>query len=179
MEGTVKALGLTTDWRELGGRLPIRRDGSQLLEICVADTHPQRAKAVAEEIARQLILQSPTVQNAQDVEQRRAFVRQLTTTQGNIQRAETSLAEKQTALGREGAPARPRPPGRDQGPGAEDRGLAEDLRRAAGLGRGGRARPPSPSSSRPSFPAPPGPNARANVLMAPPSAACWPSAPSC
>ena len=57
---------------------------------------------MAEEIARQLILQSPTVQNAQDVEQRRAFVRrQLTTTQGNIQRAETSLAEKQTALGRE------------------------------------------------------------------------------
>ena len=36
------------------------------------------------------------------MEQRRAFsARQLTTTQGNIRRAKTSLAEKQTALGRE------------------------------------------------------------------------------
>src|SRR5581483_6394927 len=61
--------------------------------------NPQRAKAIADEIVHQLILQSPTTQNERELEQRRQFVQQqLDALQANIQDAEKTLAEKQAAL---------------------------------------------------------------------------------
>jgi Mrp family chromosome partitioning ATPase/capsular polysaccharide biosynthesis protein len=103
MEATIQTLGLATTWHELQTRvLAIRRDNSQLLEIRVTDSHPMRAKAIADELARQLILLSPTVQNAQQLQERRDFVRrQLDALQANIQQAELALAEKQSALSKE------------------------------------------------------------------------------
>jgi len=60
MEGTLKTLGLTWNWRVLQGMVSSRVvAGTQLLEISVLDTDPQRAPVLADEIARQLILQSP------------------------------------------------------------------------------------------------------------------------
>ena len=60
LEGTLKTLGLTWDWRVLQGMVSSRVvAGTQLLEISVLDTDPQRAPVLADEIARQLILQSP------------------------------------------------------------------------------------------------------------------------
>jgi polysaccharide biosynthesis transport protein len=60
MEGTLKTLGLTWDWRVLQEMVSSRVIAStQLLEISVLDTDPQRVSVLADEIARQLILQSP------------------------------------------------------------------------------------------------------------------------
>ena len=61
LNATVNALGLQQDWSSLRGQVsayPIQ--GTQLMAISVIDTSPKRAKAIANEIARQLILQSPT-----------------------------------------------------------------------------------------------------------------------
>src|SRR6266545_3276243 len=53
---TMAALGLDSLPQYNARALP----NGQLLEIAVIDTDPQRAMAVANELARQLILQSPT-----------------------------------------------------------------------------------------------------------------------
>jgi non-specific protein-tyrosine kinase len=61
LNATVTALGLQRDWTSLRGQVsayPIQ--GTQLMAITVIDNQPVRAKAIADEIARQLILQSPT-----------------------------------------------------------------------------------------------------------------------
>ena len=61
LAGVVETLNLQTDWRTL--RTMVRatpNPGSNLVEIRVIDTDPQRAQVLANEIANQLILQSPT-----------------------------------------------------------------------------------------------------------------------
>lgn len=100
LDATVKALGLQTSWWELRERVvALRVDGTQLIEIRVLDSSPSQVKAVAEEIARQLILQSPTVDYLGQLETRREFLRQqLDALQTSIQQAEVSLAEKKAAL---------------------------------------------------------------------------------
>src|SRR5579875_639589 len=60
LDATIQALRLPTVWWELQKRVLVTRDGSQFIEIRVTDTDPARAKATADEIAHQLILQSPT-----------------------------------------------------------------------------------------------------------------------
>src|SRR5262249_38042039 len=55
LEATVKALNLPTDWHDLQSRvLASRGETSQLLEIRVVDTDPERVRDTADEIARQL-----------------------------------------------------------------------------------------------------------------------------
>lgn len=69
---------------------------TQLLEISARDTIPERAQALADEIANQLILQSPT--EREDTE-RQAFVRQrLAELEASIQQTEESIAEEQAKL---------------------------------------------------------------------------------
>jgi succinoglycan biosynthesis transport protein ExoP len=70
--------------------------GTQLLEISVRDTIPERAQALADEIANQLILKSPT---AGEGTERQAFVRQrLEGLEANIQQTEKEITEEQTKL---------------------------------------------------------------------------------
>ncbi len=72
---------------------------TQLLEISVNDTSPERAQAVANELARQLILQSPT-STEQDEQSRQEFVNlqldeletKITETQGEITQKQEELA---------------------------------------------------------------------------------------
>lgn len=67
LAATIDTLGLNQDWRSLQSQIsasPITN--TQLLEISVLDTSPERAKAIANELARQLILQSPTTPSAED-----------------------------------------------------------------------------------------------------------------
>jgi len=93
--GAAKALGLhyvpapeTISTRQV--------PGTQLLEISVRDVIPERAKAVADEIANQLILQSPTAREDAD---RQAFVLQrLAGLEANIRSTEEKIAEEQTKL---------------------------------------------------------------------------------
>ncbi len=70
--------------------------GTQLLEISVRDTIPERAQALADEIANQLILQSPT---GREESERQIFVQQrLASLQSNIEQTEARIAEEQAKL---------------------------------------------------------------------------------
>jgi non-specific protein-tyrosine kinase len=71
---------------------------TQLLEISVTDTNPERAQAVANELARQLILQSPT-NIEQDDQSRNDFINaQLDSLEANITDTETEIASLQDEL---------------------------------------------------------------------------------
>jgi capsular exopolysaccharide synthesis family protein len=74
MQATVDALGLTMGWQSLAGRTSVQVvEGTQLLEISVTDTDPTRAQALANEIANQLILESPTSLSEEE-QRRQAFL---------------------------------------------------------------------------------------------------------
>lgn len=71
--------------------------GTQLLEISVQDTIPERAAAIADEIANQLILQSPTASS--ENQQRQAFVQsQLEDLEERIQQTQEAIDEEQARL---------------------------------------------------------------------------------
>ena len=101
LKGAAEALGLV--------HLPSPDDvaaeqvqGTQLLEISVRDTHPERARALADEIANQLILKSPSA--GQDQEHQ-AFVKEqladletkIVTTEGEIEAEREKLEAGNTA----------------------------------------------------------------------------------
>ncbi|MEJ5308909.1 MAG: polysaccharide biosynthesis tyrosine autokinase [Anaerolineae bacterium] len=93
--GAAQALGLayTPDPTYISTRLVA---GTQLLEISVRDTIPERAQALADEIANQLILQSPT---GREESERQTFVQQrLAGLEANIRKTEASIAEEQARL---------------------------------------------------------------------------------
>jgi polysaccharide biosynthesis transport protein len=72
---------------------------SQLIEITVTDNYPERAMVVANELANQLILQSPT--NSSDAEEakRQEFIRkQLDELEQNIQATSDSILTQQEEL---------------------------------------------------------------------------------
>lgn len=71
--------------------------GTQLMEISVRDTDPRRAQALADEIARQLILQSPT-ESVEDRDRRTFVQNQLQNLEANIQAAEEEIVEEQARL---------------------------------------------------------------------------------
>ena len=96
LEGVAEDLGL--DYVPSPGTVSARQvPGTQLLEIVVQDTHPERARAIADGIAYQLIFQSPT--ESREEQQRRAFVQaQLEDLESNIQRAQDEIEEEQARL---------------------------------------------------------------------------------
>lgn len=100
VEGAINALGLDMNWEALAGRVSASLiEGTQLLEITVLDTDPQRAKAIADEIANQLILQSPTAPERTERERRRAFVeQQIDDLEAKIEAAQKQVAELEQSL---------------------------------------------------------------------------------
>ena len=93
-EQTMAVLGLTSLPEYTARPLP----DHQLLEIVVIDTVPARAKAVANELARQLILQSPTAPQPEE-QQRQAFISdQLASLQANIQQTQSEITATRVAL---------------------------------------------------------------------------------
>jgi succinoglycan biosynthesis transport protein ExoP len=71
--------------------------GTQLLEISVRDTDPERARALADEIARQLILQTPNEIEKDNA--RQTFVQtQLANLEKNIQTTEDEIVAAQAQL---------------------------------------------------------------------------------
>ncbi len=97
---TKEALGLTwlPDYRAIA--LP----NGQFIEIVVTDTNQERAQAVANELARQLILRSPTGSQS-DEQDRQAFIQtqldnlqqQITGTESEIQNLREELGEMDSA----------------------------------------------------------------------------------
>jgi len=71
---------------------------TQLIEIAVTDTNPQRAQVIADELARQLMLQSPT-EGSNETGQRQEFIKeQLSSLQAQIIETEFRIEELQKNL---------------------------------------------------------------------------------
>lgn len=96
LAGAAQALGLR--YIPSAGMISTRPvAGTQLLEISVRDTDPERAQALANEIAHQLILQTPSGNPEQ--EDRRQFVRQqLEELEAKIQTARDEIEAEQEKL---------------------------------------------------------------------------------
>ena len=72
---------------------------TQLIEISVTDTNPERAQIIANEIANQLILQSPALSTNSDTEQRQLFIKQqLSSLQQQIQDTSAKIDDLQKGL---------------------------------------------------------------------------------
>lgn len=99
MQATVEALGLNMDWRALRGRVSVNLvQNTQLMEIRVTDIEPQRARLTADEIARQLILQSPTEQDKEREEYRQFVTVQLADLQAQIEAGQAELPKLKESL---------------------------------------------------------------------------------
>jgi non-specific protein-tyrosine kinase len=100
LQATVESLGLDMAWQELAWRVnaySIAR--TQLLGITVQDYSPERAVALADEIARQLILQSPASPENKARQERGQFVQgQLIDLEERIQTAKTRIKELKVQL---------------------------------------------------------------------------------
>jgi capsular exopolysaccharide synthesis family protein len=72
---------------------------TQLIEISVTDTNPQRAQIIANEIANQLMSQSPALSTNETGQQRRDFIeQQLSSLEIQIQDAQNKIEELQGSL---------------------------------------------------------------------------------
>ncbi len=71
---------------------------SPFIEIVVTDTNRERAKAVANELANQLILQSPTAPNPDDVKQAEFVSSQLADLQASIEETQAEILAKENEL---------------------------------------------------------------------------------
>lgn len=99
LKATVEALGLDMDWEGLRERVSVNLvGGTQLMEIKVTDTDPQRARLTADEIARQLILQSPTEQDREREEHHQFVTIQLADLQAKIKARQEELPELEESL---------------------------------------------------------------------------------
>ncbi len=93
-EATMNALGV----RALPDYVVRVLPDSQFIEIVVTDISPERAQAVAAELANQLVLRSPTNLQTEDAE-REAFVEeQIAYLEDRIRETEQRITEKQTEL---------------------------------------------------------------------------------
>ncbi len=91
-DATMVALGL--DWLPEIGVRPLA--DTQLIEIAVSDTSPQRAQAVANELTHQLILQSPTSSEEMEEQSRQFFISdQLDRLESKIEDTQQEITEKQ------------------------------------------------------------------------------------
>jgi len=90
-DATMEALGIS--W------LPSYRSevvpNTQVVQISVTDTNPQRAQIIANEIASQLILQSPTIGGTETGEQQDFIKEQLANLQDQIRETETNIEDLQ------------------------------------------------------------------------------------
>jgi capsular exopolysaccharide synthesis family protein len=71
---------------------------TQLIEIAVTDTNPARAQIIANELARQLILQSPAVNNSETGQRQEFITEQLSSLETQIQDTEKQIEELQKSL---------------------------------------------------------------------------------
>jgi polysaccharide biosynthesis transport protein len=93
-QATMESLGLTWLPSYTARNLP----NSQLIEIVVTDTVPERAQIVANELANQLIRQSPAFQS-EDQQQEEFIQGQLRTLEADITQTKDEIANKQEELG--------------------------------------------------------------------------------
>jgi non-specific protein-tyrosine kinase len=74
LKATAAALGFEEQWRRLKGQVAVSVvPGTQLIEIRVTDTNPERAKLIVDELARQLVA---TVEKARPMDDSRTFIQE-------------------------------------------------------------------------------------------------------
>lgn len=93
-QATMAALGLTWLPPYTARAVP----NNHLIEITVTDTSPERAQAVANQLARQLILQSPTAPEQDEVDRQEFINRQLAALELNIEQAQDEIQTKEEEL---------------------------------------------------------------------------------
>lgn len=93
-EQTKDALGMSWLPEYNARRLP----NTQLIEIVVTDTNPERATIVANELANQLVLQSPTAANPEEQERIAFIEEQLDELQASIRATNDEIIAKQEEL---------------------------------------------------------------------------------
>ncbi len=95
LEGTVEALGLDTRWQRLRGAVSAKLvPNTQLVEITVEADSPEEAAVIADEVANQLILMSPTALQNQEFAETITFVEQrMASLQTKIEEGQTRLEE--------------------------------------------------------------------------------------
>lgn len=99
LAGVVQALKLGTDWRTLRGMVKASPNpGSNLLEIRVIDTDPQRVQVLANEIANQLIVQSPTPTEREKLENKAFVDGQMRTLRESITRVDQEVKDLNARL---------------------------------------------------------------------------------
>jgi non-specific protein-tyrosine kinase len=100
LQGTIDALELNTTNEALRDRVRVELvEGTQLLEIKVNATSPAEAEAIANEIAHQLILISPTTLLSEERDENQRFVRQrLESLQTKIEAGQIRLEELDAAM---------------------------------------------------------------------------------
>ena len=101
LQATIEALGLKEDWTTLRGRVNASLvQGTALLQVSALDTSPEWAAAIADELARQMILQSPTAPEEAQRTKHRAFVeQQIADLQAKIEAAQKQVADLEKQLG--------------------------------------------------------------------------------
>jgi non-specific protein-tyrosine kinase len=99
LKGTIESLGLDISWALLANQVRTTViPQTQLLEISVVDSDPFRAKVLADSIAQQLILQSPTTPNTLNQEQLDFTQAQLTDLSGKIEKAQQDMSRLKQEL---------------------------------------------------------------------------------
>jgi len=99
LRATAAALGFEEQWRSLRGQVAVSLiPGTQLMEIRVTDTDPERAKLVSDQLARQLMAvvdsARPQDANRRFIEQQAAsFPPKIEAAQAEIQSLEAELAQ--------------------------------------------------------------------------------------
>lgn len=100
LQATIDSLELEMDWRALGWQVSAWQvPQTQLLQISVTDTWPERAALIADEVAYQLVLQTPTSPQNMARQQRGQFVQdQLDDLETRIQAAQDKMLELEAEL---------------------------------------------------------------------------------
>jgi succinoglycan biosynthesis transport protein ExoP len=99
LQATVEALDLGVGWKALREQVSVNLvRNTQLMEIQVTDTDPQRAMLTADEIARQLILQSPTQQDKEREAHHQFVTAQLADLQAKIAAGQAGVVELEESL---------------------------------------------------------------------------------
>jgi capsular exopolysaccharide synthesis family protein len=94
LQGALKSLELPWPWDNLAGMVTARIiPGTQLLEIAVLDSDPQRAQALAAEVANQLILQSPAATDPEKEAERQFALTQIADLKAKLKKAQDEIRQ--------------------------------------------------------------------------------------
>lgn len=95
LDSVVDTLGLDVDWQQLRRRVHVNPiEGTQLLEISAESTSPAEAREIADEIARQMILLSPSNgPSAQEIQSQRFLHERLESLRLRIQNGQSRIEE--------------------------------------------------------------------------------------